>query len=232
MLTQPNHKVVALVFSNRALSIEANLLANYLGDDLHAACEVAALSGDSVLVSSAALPAKNRRIALQDWRKRVLIDERNRVSGFAEYVGALPADLRENVQSGEVPLAELDSAVVDYLKSISSAKAAVSTYWKTRLREAIVGIVSASHGEPVHFAGFPVPSHAVITADGDSGFFKNRQAAVEYGRGHGVRYLLLSIAREGSGFHVPSEPETLPDGLSEAPPASSQDARLELEDLG
>ena len=117
----------------------------------------------------------------------------------------------------------IDHAAAEFRRLAREAAMEVTMFWKNRLRSAVEATISSSHAEDVTFQGFPVPTFAVITADGEQGFFRNRAAAVAYGRGRRVRFLLMPIDRPNASIQYPSESEISP---------SSPEADIENRSLG
>jgi hypothetical protein len=167
------------------VALEQDVRKRYLGDDIEEICDVAAISGSSVLVASAGLPLENRLNSFEIWRKNFLSSLRVSCKDLNEFMisdGKVAAGL----ESGEMSLEQVDKLIEEQKRVDLEAANHLRRSKKEALKSAIsMNTVSGYEGSRIY------PSHCVIRGDGEMKLFFSHREAKDWGH-----------EGAGAGFHM------------------------------
>ncbi len=180
------------------IAAEADLLAIYLGDDMDAVCAIAIAASDPVLLTNAALPLKNRRAAIINWRKKQVREMLQRNPDFQRYYDAATPAHRESICGGEIALAELAAEVSALRQERDARQRNARMESKENLRASLHSALRDCDGTE---EGLIVPGFLAILENGEIGLFRRRAACVEWARASGVAFLFGNFERGSYKVH-------------------------------
>lgn len=182
------------------VTLDAKVRDAYLSGDLETICAIAAITGAAVLIASAGHPLDQRETAFRIWRKRGLESLASSSPEIGSFLATHP-ELRAEYDAGTVDLLVLDLALHDAREEENRKRVEYLAASKQGLREA----VSAHTADD--FEG-RIPRYCVIRADGEMKLFRQRPAAVIFGRDGNHGFHLIPLDTANRSFHPANyEPE-------------------------
>lgn len=171
------------------LATEADIVENFLGADLGAICAAASDSKEMLFIATAGQPLQKRKEALVVWRKKILtqVMETSEARNFLQFA---PADLREDILSGNVSFAEADAAINAIIEAATAEREAARVASKARMSAACKALLLDGDSQT---GRVQVPQFIVIREDGQSGMFLRSTAARDFAKAGNGRYLILTI---------------------------------------
>jgi hypothetical protein len=161
---------------------------SYLSDNLEAVCDIAARTGQTILIATAGLDLENRERVFKLWYTKQVDAMRSACPEFQTLLASDPA-IAEEVEAGEADFGKIDAILSDIIHKRERREQQRRTQRKHALKNSVIANTHDSDGV------FRSPGVLAVRTDGKMRLFNNEGNAKRWGAQAGHSCYTMTIER-------------------------------------
>lgn len=181
-LTRTNYLPFGIVADIHAVK------SSYLSDDLETVCDIAARTGETILIATAGLDLENRERVFKMYYNKKVDAMKSACPEFQILLGGNPA-LAAEVEAGEADFGKIDAMLSGIIHKRERRDQQRKQQRKHALKGAVIALTHDSDGV------FRSPGVMAVRSDGKVSFFNNWGSAKSWGTAGGHSAYIVMIDR-------------------------------------